>query len=272
MKNISMRRLFKRFAFCLSALIFRDKSPKVIYYHDIGVTHTKMGTPFELFKHHVGAAKASGYEYVSWNDFGKGTDDCKKEILLCFDDGFRGVYDFREYFCSEGIRPLVFVAVGLVGTPGHLTWAEMAELQELGFSFQSHTWSHQTLAGPGIEALSGQIIERTDVWFEHELRDSKAVLERELGNKVMALCFPAGRFSEDALQRCHDVAYTELYTSIPGALRVLDQVVGIDGCRLIPRHLCQDLTVGEFLNVLKGGLKPFMRYYLKRHFEKEKGV
>ena len=90
----------------------------------------------------------------------------------------------------------------------------------------------------------------------YELVDSKAELERRLGKKVTALCFPVGYFSDEVIRRCKTSGYETVYASYPGD--VTDDYVQ-------PRCLVQDLSVGEFKSVLNGGMNLLERRYLKRH-------
>ena len=73
-----MRRLVREAIIGLSALVLRDDSAKVVFYHDVGRKWTPMGTDAETFWKH-------------WKCL-RSTD------VVCFDDGFRGIWDEREEF------------------------------------------------------------------------------------------------------------------------------------------------------------------------------
>ena len=227
---------------------------KVIFYHDIGKHYTRMGTPQDLFKEHVATACANGYRYVEQVEELRG-DNGHKALMLCFDDGFRGIWDEREYFMAEGLRPTVFVAVELIGKTGYLTWDEILELQsQYGFIFESHTWSHQTLAGSYIDESPQH--ERTDEWFRRELYDSKIAIGERLGKEITGLCFPAGHFSDDVIDRCRLAGYRNMFASYPGIMTDDD---------IVPRHLVQAASVKDFMCVLRGGYIPLRKYYIRQH-------
>ena len=241
-----MRRLAREAIIGLSAIVLRDDSAKVVFYHDVGRKWTPMGTYVETFWSH-------------WRHL-RPTD------VVCFDDGFRGIWDEREKWTSDevkaqgrdGIKRIVFLAVGLVGKPGYLTWDEVCELQDrYGFQFQCHTWSHQTLAGPFNDEVESPPCGRTDAWFRHELVDSKAEMESRLGSRVTALCFPVGHFSDDVVSRCKAAGYEKVYASYPGSLS--------DGY-VQPRCLVQDISPTAFRGVLAGGMAPLAGWYRSRHF------
>jgi peptidoglycan/xylan/chitin deacetylase (PgdA/CDA1 family) len=153
------------------------------------------------------------------------------------------------------LRPTVFIAIGLVGQDGYMSWNEIRELQdEYGFIFESHTWSHQTLVGRYIK--DSPVAERTEEWFKHELEDSRIEMGRRLGKDVTALCFPAGCFSDEIVARCVMAGYKTLFASYPGRIHDNHTAVGLEGAMIIPRHLVQHSSEKEFSAVLYGALLP----------------
>ena len=221
-----MKRLIKRFMLKFFAIVYRDDRPKVVYYHDIGTRYTDMGTPSDVFWAHMALLR----------------DDDQ----VCFDDGFHGIWDERERFVASNIRPTVFIAVELVDSPGYLTWDEISELQKLGFRFECHTWTHQDLTRFDDETL----------W--HEVFDSKVELTKRLGRTVDEICFPIGYFNDKVLAACRKAGYRKLYVSYPG---VIDQ-----NSDIVPRNLVQNSTIAEFKDVLRGGLLPLKKRYLRQHY------
>ena len=241
-----MKKKIKSLMLRILAFVVRDPRAKVVFYHDVGQTYTSMGTPAELFWAHMERLQQHGARH--------GVDH-----EVAFDDGFRGVWDGREEFRKMGIRPMVFLAVGLVGRPGYLNWNEIRTLQnDYGFQFQCHTWSHQTLEGPCNTDLPKpeQHDFRTETWYRHELVESKVELEHQLGRSVTALCFPVGYFSPEIVRRCQVAGYTRLYASYPG-----NRGSGL----IVPRCLVQDASLADFTAVLSGGMNAISRRYRARH-------
>lgn len=226
---LGVKRIFKKFILLFFSTVCRDDRPKVVYYHDVGTRHTKMGTPPELFWAHM--------RYLRNDD------------VVCFDDGFRGIWDEREHFARAGLHPIVFVAIELVGRPGYLTWDEMRELQRIGFQFESHTCSHQSLTA--IKNKEG---------LRHEIFDAKIELERHLGRFVTGLCFPRGLFNDSIVEMAREAGYQKLYVSYPGVIDPASDIV--------PRNLVQSMSVGEFRSILHGALLPLQRRYRKMHYQK----
>ncbi len=238
-----VRRLVKHYTLWALSLFFRDDGPKVVYYHDVGTVYTDMGTPLELLKAHVLCARQMGFSFVSkLKDLA-----APKKLLMCFDDGFRGLWDEREYFFQEGVCPTVFIAVDMVGQKGYLTWDEIRELQSHGFVFQSHTWSHRPLTDVPDEELP------------HELADARVAIGRELGNSPDMLCFPCGMHSQKVVNAAKKAGYKKLFASYPGCVDLDDAVV--------PRNLVQNMSVADFKNVLHGALCPLKTRYMRQHWK-----
>ena len=238
MKSLLVSKL-KSILLWLGAVIWRDDSPKCVFYHDVGIKYTTMGTRSELFWSHMDLLRVGD--------------------IVCFDDGFRGIWDAREEFTRRNIRPIVFIAIRLVGMKGYLSWTEIRELQDdYGFTFQSHTWSHQTLAGPF--SSKAPIEERSDDWFHRELEGSRKELSGRLGREVNELCFPIGYFSNDVLVRSLKAGYSKVYVSYPGAAKYMP------GSFVQTRCLCQTISCADFKNVLNGGMNILANHYRRHHF------
>ena len=246
-----LKQLIKQWLLQILSVICRNDGAKVIYYHDVGASYTKMGTPLALFKSHIESVHKNGFTFVSKLQELTGP----KQLLLCFDDGFRGVWDAREYFFKENLKPTIFIAVDLVGQSGFLTWDEIAELQRHGFQFESHTWRHRSLT------------ECQDSEFEHELLDSRKYISEKLNHEVTSLCFPRGLFSSHILAACAAAGYDNLFTCIPGVVRDFHLPCDVRGMNLVPRNLVQSASSAEFKSVIQGGASVFKAHYFRRHFK-----
>lgn len=230
--------------------VVRDNHAKIVFYHDIGQSNTVMGTDECLFWSHMEMAKLHGWRFAKYGDV-----PTRKSLMICFDDGFRGVWERRERLRMAGICPLISVAIRLVGEKGYLTWDEIRILHnEYSFSFASHTWSHQTLTGMMISESPQE--QRTEDWFVRELRESREVLSQKLQDEVNVLCFPVGLFNDCVVTKGRAFGYTTFLSSIPG-IWTQDSVK----CR----NLVQNYSVTEFSAVLEGALLPLAARYRRRH-------
>lgn len=240
-------RYIKTILLKISSLINSNKASKIVFYHDLfsDIRYTDMGTDINLFLKHLSIIKSYGYDIV--------TDITQKEhqIKVCLDDGFRGIWDTQKLLLENNIRPTVFIAVDLIGKEGYLNKSEILKLQEKGFIFQSHGWSHKNLTSFHGSAL------------EKEIRGSKDYLTGMLNKPVDEICFPIGYFSKEVYDECIKSGYKTMYSSIPGNFH--DKII-FDGIKT--RNLIQYYTPTEVKYVLNGALEPFKIRYINRQFIK----
>jgi len=100
---------------------------------------------------------------------------------LTFDDGAES--DYTEAFpalLELKLRATFFVVPTLVGTPGHVTWAQLREMVAAGMEVGSHSLTH-----PFLHQLDRAGIVR-------EYGQSRAMLEERLGLAVRAASLPRG--------------------------------------------------------------------------------
>lgn len=130
----------------------------------------------------------------------------EKQVAIMLDDGFRGIYEVRDFFYENNIFPTIFLPAGHIGKKCLLSKNEILDLQSHGFRFECHSWSHSDLTLFSDEEL------------KHELGDSKIFLNNLLGKNVNEICLPIGYFSDHLLQQLKLFGYKEVYSSIPGNL------------------------------------------------------
>jgi len=112
----------------------------------------------------------------------------ERPIILTFDDGYDDNYTnaypiLRRY----GLQGTFFIITGLVGQPGYLTWEQAREMRRGGMSLESHTCTHPDLA-------------KSAPWYvDKEIKEAKAVLERELGGPVLFFSYPSGKYNAAAI-------------------------------------------------------------------------
>lgn len=224
----SIRSFVKRFFLLFPTIIKRNHNSKVLFYHDLGLNKTDMGTSVELFRSHIEAIKRSGYSIVD--------SICNREgeVMICFDDGWEGIFDNRKVLEEMNLHPTVFLVTSFIGTNGYLSREEISILRAQGVIFQSHTCSHKELSSLNLQELND------------ELRSSKEYLEDLLGESVDSICFPRGRFSNQVISSCLHYGYTKLYSSLHGSY--YDRV----DSNIICRKLVQSYTPKEVEYVLNG--------------------
>ena len=223
------------------------KKSKAIYYHDIDSDkkYTDMSTSIELFKKHINIIRENGYEIV--NEITKPL----RQIEICFDDGFSGLYDNIELIKKLNTPIHLFVISSFLGQENYINTAQLIALNNLPqITISSHTHTHQAL---------NLISEKSIV---DEFEKSKNTLEELLKTEVNSICFPEGKFSEKVIELANTLAYKKQYSSIPGFYHVKDYLP------VIHRSLVQFAREDEFKAILKGGDHILTSWYKIKHFKK----
>lgn len=112
-------------------------------------------------------------------------------------------------------------------TPAFMSWDQVREMRDHGFSFGSHTNSHVHLTRVSRDAA------------REEIRSSKERLEAALGGIVDTFCYPAGR---------HDPVLAELVRQAGYRVAVTDQprlVTRRDSLWMLPRVGVSSLTLSS---------------------------
>jgi peptidoglycan/xylan/chitin deacetylase (PgdA/CDA1 family) len=117
----------------------------------------------------------------------------QKKVVLTFDDGYKDFYTqafpvLKEYdFCATIFLPTKFIGNRKLNLRGkeHLGWKDIKELHKVGVAFGSHTVSH-----PHLKSLDKSKI-------EHEVKESKVIIEDEIGKSVESFSYPFAFPEED---------------------------------------------------------------------------
>lgn len=244
-----MKEFIRSIIFILGVICTKNKKKsKIVYYHDFydKKRYTYMSTSLDLFRKHLQVASSLGYKIVP---------DIKNEdgeLAIMLDDGFRGVWDCRDFFISNNIKPTIFIAKSLVGTEGYLSESEIKELDCLGWNIQSHTVAHTNLNDFNENDL------------EYQLKESKRYLENLLGHPIDSICAPQGKFSNIVAEKAYKCGYSKFYSSVSGFYheRITDYTF------VFSRNLCQFLTPFQFWCVMQGGEKFFQKIDYHRMYIK----
>jgi peptidoglycan/xylan/chitin deacetylase (PgdA/CDA1 family) len=140
-----------------------------------------------------------------------------RAVAITFDDGFASVYDhafpaLRRY----GLPATVFAVAGTLtargrpvdwldrppttGPPPTLTREQLLEMREAGIRVGSHGFAHADLTALGSDEI------------EHDLRQSRQVLEDLLGEPVPFVAYPRGRHDRRVRDAARRAGYTHAFT------------------------------------------------------------
>ena len=153
------------------------------------------------FREHLELLRTCGPQCVRLTEFWAGATS-RAAAIITFDDGRAS--DYTAAFPSlldAGAHATFFLNTSTVGTPGYLTWQQIAEMHRHGMSFESHSHDHVYLSG-----LSA-------VELERQLSVSKHVLEERLGSAVRFLAAPYGDTNRRVLPTALALGYSAVCTS-----------------------------------------------------------
>lgn len=240
---MSIKRSIKEVVISCISLLKQDRSSKIIFYHDIhsSTQYTDMGTHISVFKQHIKAIQDLSFTIVPR------IVENENQVMICFDDGFRGIWDNRDYFIENHISPTVFIAVDLIGKDGYLSLEEIKLLAKEGFIFQAHGWKHSNLT-----AFDDNDLKR-------ELCDAKIRLEKMTGLIIDEICFPQGYYSDKVVKLSEKWGYKVMYTSDPKpySKRIKNN--------LLPRYLVQYASPSQLKAILRGGMDFLYFHYCGLH-------
>lgn len=128
-----------------------------------------------------------------------------RTVVFTFDDGYAS---HLELAASLLIRyrytGTFFVTPEKIGRPGYLSWDQLKKLVFLGMEIGSHGLTHKLLTELDREALN------------HELTESKRVLEERLGISIQSIAAPGGFWNSTVAEAAQQAGYDAFWVSTMG--------------------------------------------------------
>jgi peptidoglycan/xylan/chitin deacetylase (PgdA/CDA1 family) len=132
----------------------------------------------------------------------------RRPVLITFDDGYEDTYRHAVPILREhGYTATFFLVAGLVGASTVwlqaerglslrlFDWDTARRLEAEGFACGSHSLTHPRLASLDAEAV------------QRELRESRRLLEEQLGHDVVDLAYPHGSYDERVIELAREAGY-----------------------------------------------------------------
>jgi len=169
----------------------------------------------ETFREQLGILKAQGYRSIDSQELlsllRDGSQPTGKPILITFDDGYSTVYDYAFPAMQEfGFVGIACIYPAFLGSSNAMTWDQLGEMSEAGWSIESHSMSHSNLAqGYGTPMYAKML--------EHEIAGSRQLIEKQLGTSVRFMVWPYGIYTEQAEKAARDAGYLGAMTVDGGA-------------------------------------------------------
>jgi peptidoglycan/xylan/chitin deacetylase (PgdA/CDA1 family) len=128
----------------------------------------------------------------------------EQPVLITFDDGDITNYSYAFVILKElRLQAYFFVLGSKIGRTGYMDWPQIRELRKAGMIIGSHGMTHRILTGLNDQDL------------DYELRESKRMLEIELGDPVVYFSVPRGFYDQRVIDFAKRAGYTTVFTSDP---------------------------------------------------------
>ncbi|TVY11361.1 polysaccharide deacetylase family protein [Paenibacillus cremeus] len=194
----------------------------VLEYHHIDPEESEFTISPERFSDQLNALKEQNFHVISMEDFVLFLRNQKpvppKAVVITFDDGYESFYKYAyPELKKQGMSATNFLIVGSVDkteeTPPFMTWDEIMQMHEQGFSFYSHTFdSHDFREGNNGKQVSpvtnpiyldkeGRLETENEYKqrIQTDLLHAQEVLHDRLGDPFSLLCLPHGRYTSKSI-------------------------------------------------------------------------
>ncbi|MGH7846179.1 MAG: polysaccharide deacetylase family protein [Candidatus Binatia bacterium] len=197
----------------------------ILCYHHVGVPatgngHRHLWLSRERFATQMAYLAEQGYSCLNLRDalasLNGGHEIPLRSAVVTFDDGYE---DFRReaypVLRSYGFRATVFLVAGAVGGVSRwagnpefplMGWKDIRELSPEGIEFGSHSLTHPRLTRVPLDAA------------ERELRESRQILEDELGTAVHSFSYPYGAWDLNVEKLVREADYQFACSMLQGNL------------------------------------------------------
>ncbi|MBP2625859.1 MAG: polysaccharide deacetylase [Firmicutes bacterium] len=179
----------------------------VLNYHQINnKAHNALTLSSQEFDAQMAYLHESGYNSISpdqlvdYLQYGKTLPP--NPILITFDDGYEDNYRVAYPILQKyNFTATIFLITDFISNSNrYLTWSQVKEMQENGFSFGSHTLSHLFLTNASDN----------DILFQ--LTKSREAMEWRLNQKIEYLAYPGGAYDQQVIKLARQVGYRAAFT------------------------------------------------------------
>jgi len=165
--------------------------------------------PTRIFDLQMRYLKENGYhviapeELLAFLEYRHGLP--KKSVLITMDDGYRSVYNTAYPILKKhGFTATLFIYTNFVGVSKMaITWDQLREMNADGFTIGSHTRFHSDLTKPKEGETELEFMGR----IEDEIKGSKKIIDRKLGQDTYLLAYPFGYYDQRSISLAREAGY-----------------------------------------------------------------
>src|SRR5258708_31259929 len=134
-------------------------------------------------------------------------------VVITIDDGYKTARTKAWPLLKEyGFPFTVFIYPQYIGHKNGLSWEDVRTMSRAGVDFQSHSMTHPLLTHPPKSMSRAEYV----AWIDHELVDSKRIIEEQTGKPVTAIAYPFGGYDEKVVERTKKAGYVAALTCDDG--------------------------------------------------------
>jgi peptidoglycan/xylan/chitin deacetylase (PgdA/CDA1 family) len=167
----------------------------------------------ELLAEELNYIEAQGYHTVDMRDVdaywrGATTSLPEKPVMLTFDDGWRNQFEYAYPLLKQHHMKGVFYI--FTNPIDHqkthwMSWDEVRELDRAGMEVAGHTRTH-----PLLTKIT------TDAKLDHEILESKKIIETEIGHPIISFAYPFGAKNAQVVAAVKRAGYVIARTTYSG--------------------------------------------------------
>lgn len=178
----------------------------ILNYHKVDDLYHALSLSPQEFDEQMNYLYTHGYhtitpdQLMAYLKYGKGLPE--KPILITFDDGYLDNYaNAYPIMKKYGFTATIFLITGIIGRDErYMNWQQAREMQKDGFVLGSHSVTHQPLT------------KLTPDQIRQELTESRAEMERQLGQKPRYFAYPTGAYSLSIEELVREAGYKGAFT------------------------------------------------------------
>ena len=188
----------------------------ILMYHRVeplpaksGMQRTALTVIPENFQIQMDWLRERGFESVSLydlqNHLALGQPLPDKPIVISFDDGYRGVYDFAfPVMRALGYTGTLFVPTELIDkqVPDYINWQMAEELSQAGWKIEPHTKTHVELPGKPRNYILYQAL------------GSMETIRAHVGYQPRYFCYPGGEYDNEVIGVLKEIGYWGAVTTV----------------------------------------------------------